>query len=56
MGIRKSLLDEEQELLEGICEIDGVYVGGKTKQVDKIEDRVDKRTINHPNYNTHQIS
>lgn len=48
--IRESLLDdEEQELLEGTCEIDGVYVGGKTKQVNKIEDRIDRRTITHPN-------
>jgi len=48
--IRESLLDDErQELLEGTCEIDGVYVGGKTKQVNKIANRVDRRTINHPN-------
>ena len=41
--------DEDEELLEGRCEIDGVYVGGKTKQQNKIADRVDRRTINHPN-------
>jgi len=48
--IRESLLDDtESEMLRGVCEIDGVYVGGKTKQVNKIEERVDRRKINHPN-------
>ena len=48
--IRESLLDDaENEMLTGVCEIDGVYVGGKTRQVNAIADRVDRRKINHPN-------
>jgi len=48
--IRESLLDDtESEMLKSVCEIDGVYVGGKTNQVNKIEERVDRRKINHPN-------
>lgn len=48
--IRESLLDDEvEEKLTGTCEIDGVYVGGKTRPANNIEDRVDRRTINHPN-------
>ena len=47
--IRESLLDDEVEKLNGTCEIDGVYVGGKTRQENKIADRIDRRTINHPN-------
>ncbi len=48
--IRESLLDDaENEMLTGVCEIDGVYVGGKTRQVNAIADRVDRSKINHPN-------
>ncbi len=48
--LRESLLDdEENEPLSGVCEIDGVYVGGKTRQINTIADRVDRRKINHPN-------
>jgi len=48
--IRESLRDDnENEMLIGVCEIDGVYVGGKTKQINAIADRVDRRTISHPN-------
>jgi len=48
--IRESLLDDpKNEMLTGVCEIDGVYVGGKTRQVNDIADRVDRRKINHPN-------
>ena len=41
--------DTNNDMLTGVCEIDGVYVGGKTRQVNKIEERVDRRKINHPN-------
>lgn len=48
--IRESLLDDnDSEVLTGVCEIDGVYVGGKTRQINTIADRVDRRKINHPN-------
>ena len=48
--IRESLLDDaNDEMLTGVCEIDGVYVGGKTRQINTIADRVDRRKINHPN-------
>ena len=48
--LRESLLDdEENEPLSGVCEIDGVYIGGKTRQINTIADRVDRRKINHPN-------
>lgn len=33
----------------GVCEIDGVCVSGKTKQINAITDRVDRRTINRLN-------
>jgi transposase-like protein len=48
--IRESLIeDTNNDMLTGVCEIDGVYVGGKTRQANTISDRVDRRTINHPN-------
>lgn len=48
--IRESLLDDtESEMLTSVCEIDGVYVGGKTKQINAIADRIDRKTINYPN-------
>lgn len=48
--IRESLLDDTgNEMLTGVCEIDGVYVGGKTRQANQIADRIDRRKITHPN-------
>ena len=48
--LRESLLDDVNDnMLTGVCEIDGVYVGGKTRQINTIADRVDRRKINHPN-------
>lgn len=48
--IRESLFNDiNNDMLTGICEIDGVYVGGKTRQINTIADRVDRRKINHPN-------
>ncbi len=44
--IRESLLDDrDSELLSGTCEIDGVYVGGKTRQVNAIAELI--RESNH---------
>ena len=48
--IRESLMEHnEDHVFNGVCEIDGVYIGGKTRQVNQIVDRIDRRKITHPN-------
>ena len=53
--IRESLMpkeDEEAEKLNGVCEIDGVYVGNYIRPANNIENRIDRRKAYKPNKRT----
>ena len=41
----REIVDAEQRkaVLAGVCEIDGAYFGGKSKQKNKVTDRIDRR-------------
>jgi transposase-like protein len=48
--IRESLLlNQDESQLSGICEVDGVYVGGYIRPKNNIDNRVDRRTVHKPN-------
>ncbi len=48
--IRESLMDyNEDEKLEGTCEMDGVYVGHYIRPKNQIDKRVDRRKVHKPN-------
>lgn len=48
--IRESLVDNNTNLqLDGVCEIDGVYVNHYIRPANHIEDRVDRRKVINPN-------
>ena len=51
--IRESLIEYHQnEQLEGICEVDGVYVNGYIRPKNFREDRIDRRKVHKPNKRT----
>ena len=51
--IRESLLEyHDNEQLEGVCEIDGVYVNGYIRPKNHIDKRVDRRKVHKPNKRT----
>ena len=51
--IRESLLDyHDNEKLEGVCEIDGVYVNGYIRPKNQKDKRVDRRKVHKPNKRT----
>lgn len=48
--IRESLMNHRDESeLDGICEMDGVYVGHYIRPKNNIENRIDRRKVNNPN-------
>jgi transposase-like protein len=48
--IRESLLNNRDESeLDGVCEMDGVYVGHYIRPKNNIENRIDRRKVNNPN-------
>ncbi|MBE3023014.1 IS1595 family transposase [Campylobacter sp. 7477a] len=47
--IRESLLEYNDNKLDGVVEIDGVYVNGYVRPKNHIDDRVDRRKVFKPN-------
>ena len=51
--IRESLfLNQDNTKLEGVCEVDGVYVGNYIRPANNIDDRIDRRKAYKPNKRT----
>jgi transposase-like protein len=51
--IRESLmLNQDTDKLDGVCEIDGVYVGNYIRPANHIENRIDRRKAYKPNKRT----